>query len=178
MPNYRRRYVPGGTYFFTITLKDRASDLLVREIDALRAAWRDARRARPFDTVAAVVLPDHLHVLIALPEDDDDFAARISHLKSSFTRCLPDDAKSTGRKGARGVWQSRFWEHAIRHHRDLAAHVDYIHWNPVKHGYVDDPEAWPHSTLLRRTVGRASARHFQVITANKTAGQGPPDDGG
>ena len=149
MPEYRRKYADGGTYFLTVCLEDRRSDLLVREIDFLRASWRDVADARPLETVAAVVLPDHLHVLWRLPDDDHDFPGRMSQLKAGFTRRLPENTKPRGRKRERGVWQSRFWEHCIRDDDDLARHVDYIHFNPVKHGYVESPDAWPHSTWAR-----------------------------
>jgi len=146
MPNYRRLYVPGGTYFFTVNLRDRRQKLLTREIDALRAAWRDVLRRHPFETIAAVVLPDHLHFLWRLPESDHDFSTRIRLVKAGFTRRLGSGVKSEGRKGERNVWQRRFWEHAIRDADDLKKHVNYIHFNPVKHQYVTDPDDWPHST--------------------------------
>ncbi|MDZ7629206.1 MAG: transposase [Parvularculaceae bacterium] len=146
MPNYRRFYADGGTYFLTVCLEDRRSDLLVREIDALRAYWRDVAAARPFETVAAAAMPDQLHVIWRLPDDDHDFPARLSMLKAGFTRRLPDAMKSGGRKGERGVWQARYWEHLIRDDDDLSRHIDYIHWNPVKHGYAASPDDWPSST--------------------------------
>jgi putative transposase len=149
MPDYRRHFQPGGTYFFTLNLKNRRSDLLTRRIGFLRESWRDVRVNQPFTTIAAAVLPDHLHMVIALPPDDQRFPDRIRLLKSGFTRRLPNCEKSTGRKGERGVWQSRYWEHMIRDERDLQVHVDYVHNNPVKHGYVADVAAWPYSTWHR-----------------------------
>lgn len=146
MPEYRRLYADGGTYFLTVCLDDRRSDLLAREIALLRAAWRDVVAVRPFETVAAVVLPDHLHVLWRLPDDDHDFPTRMAQLKAGFTRRLPAGAKKRRRKRERGVWQSRYWEHAIRDDEDLARHIEYIHFNPVKHGFVFDPDDWPFST--------------------------------
>lgn len=146
MPDYRRIYADGGTYFLTLCLEDRRSDLLVRAIDCLRSAWGEVAAARPFETVAAVVLPDHLHCLRRLPEDDHDFPTRIAQLKAGFTRRLPAAEKGAGRKGERGVWQSRFWEHLIRNEEDLARHIDYVHQNPVKHGLVRDLNDWPYST--------------------------------
>ncbi|MGD2134374.1 MAG: transposase [Maricaulaceae bacterium] len=146
MPNYRRLYMSGGEYFFTVNLRDRRSDLLVTEIDALKAAWRDVARERPFETVAAVVLPDHLHALWRLPPDDHDFSTRWRLIKHGFTRRLPDVHKAVGRKGERGVWQPRFWEHLIRDEDDFENCLGYIHWNPVKHGHVEKMDDWPHST--------------------------------
>ena len=146
MPEYRRVYADGGTFFLTLCLKNRRSDLLVREIALLRASWRACVEARPFETIAAVVLPDHMHFLWTLPDNDHDFPTRVAQLKAGFTRALPETLKGPGRKRERGVWQSRYWEHCIRDDEDLARHVAYIHWNPVKHGLVDDPDEWPHST--------------------------------
>ena len=112
----------------------------------MRAAWRDAQKQWPFDTDAAVVLPDHLHFIWRLPEGDCDFATRIRLIKSGFTRRLPAVHKSAGRKGERNIWQPRYWEHLIRDEMDFDRHVDYIHFNPVKHGLVSTPDDWPHST--------------------------------
>lgn len=155
MPNYRRLYIPGGTYAFTLALADRSSDLLVRHIQNLREGWRSVAQDWPFDTVAVCVLPDHLHMLITLPEGDHRFSERISRLKAKFTASLPESLKVQGRRGERGIWQSRFWEHAIRDERDLEAHVAYIHNNPVKHGLVAHPDDWPFSSWhrFRRDLG-------------------------
>ncbi len=151
MPNYRRLFVPGGTYFFTVNLLDRSSDLLTREIGVLRNAWNYARERHPFETVAAVVLPDHLHCVWRLPEGDQDFPTRWRLIKTEFSRRLSHsaDAIINRRKGERGVWQRRFWEHVIRDDDDLERHVNYVHHNPVKHQYVADPDDWPHSTWRR-----------------------------
>jgi len=156
MPDYRRIYAAGGTYFLTLCLADRRSGLLVRRITELRSSWRDCIAARPCETVAAVVLPDHMHFLWRLPDDDHDFPARIAQLKAGFTRRLPETMKGAGRKRERGIWQSRYWEHLIRDDEDLDRHIDYIHFNPVKHGIVDDPDAWPYSTYKewKKDVGR------------------------
>ena len=156
MPDYRRRYADGGTYFLTVCLADRRSNLLVRAVDALRASWRDVAAQRPFETVAAVALPDHLHVMWRLPDDDHDFPSRLSMLKAGFTRRLPDAEKRAGRKGERGVWQPRYWEHLVRDETDFIRHADYIHWNPVKHGHAASPDDWPHSTwqAWKRDYGR------------------------
>lgn len=149
MPNYRRLYVPGGTYAFTLCLHDRRADTLVRYIDDFRTSYRDVTANHPVETIAICVLPDHVHMLWALPEDDFDFVNRLRLLKSGFTRRLPPHLKSNGRKGERRIWQTRYWEHLIRDENDLAAHMDYIHWNPVKHGFVASPDDWPHSSWHR-----------------------------
>jgi putative transposase len=156
MPNYRRVWVPGGTYFFTVNLLERHRRLLVDRIVVLRAAFAAARSARPFDLVAMVVLPDHLHCIWTLPEGDADNAVRWAHLKASFSHALPPtELRSAVRiaKGERGIWQRRYWEHLIRDERDLAAHVDYVHFNPVKHGHVARVADWPYSTF-HRSVAR------------------------
>ena len=153
MSDYRRLFVPGGTYFFTLNLRDRRSDLLVRHVDLLRESWRDVSHTRPFETLAAVVLPDHMHIVIALPEGDAEYPARLRLLKSGFTRRLSENAKHKGRKGERNVWQRRYWEHAIRDEADLEAHVSYVHFNPVKHRHVAEMDDWPYSTWHRRKAG-------------------------
>ena len=152
MSRYRRANIKGGTFFFTVALADRASDLLVRHVDHLRAAYQVAQDLYPFTTVAICVLPDHMHAVWTLPADDANFSLRWSLIKSKFSRALPTDAQRTASKIARrekGVWQRRYWEHAIRDDADLGRHVDYIHFNPVKHGYVSRACDWPHSSFAR-----------------------------
>jgi putative transposase len=148
--------VPGGTYFFTVTLLDRTSDVLVRKIDLLREAVRATRARAPFHIDAWVVLPDHLHATWTLPAGDADFSSRWREIKKRFSRSLPNDEQRSTvrhRRGERGVWQRRFWEHAIRDERDYAAHMDYVHFNPVKHGLAAHPAEWPYSSF-RRCVER------------------------
>ncbi len=152
MPNYRRAWVPGGTYFFTVNLLERRQTLLLDRVDALRWAFRTARAARSFDVIALVVLPDHVHCVWRLPRDDADNATRWRHIKTLFSQALPPDERRSARRIAkceRGIWQRRFWERLLRDDRDLAHHVDYIHFNPVKHGYVDRACDWPYSSLHR-----------------------------
>jgi len=156
MPNYRRNRIPGGTFFFTVNLLDRHSDLLVTQIDVLRDAVQRVRRHAPFHIDAWVVLPDHMHCLWTLPVEDADFPGRWRAIKTAFSKALPTRASRlptmTGR-GERGIWQRRYWEHTIRDDRDFAAHLDYTHFNPVKHGLVKHPADWPHSSF-RRCVAR------------------------
>ena len=152
MSNYRRAWVPGGTYFFTVNLLERRRSLLVDRIDDLRAAFRAAHAARPFEVIALAVLPDHLHCVWRLPPDDADNATRWRHIKTQFSQRVPRDERRSARRialGERGIWQRRFWERLIRDDRDLASHVDYIHFNPVKHGYVNRALDWPYSSLRR-----------------------------
>jgi len=152
MPNYRRYRVPGGTYFFTVNLLERRLDLLVRHIDDLRVAVRATKRDRPFHIDAWVILPDHMHALWTLPPGDDDFSNRWKSIKIRFVQKLPRTerrSKVRSAKGERGIWQRRFWEHVIRDDRDYENHMDYLHFNPVKHGYVNFVKDWPHSTFHR-----------------------------
>ena len=150
MPNYRRNRVEGGTYFFTVNLADRSSGLLISEIGMLRDAVRETRLTRPFHIDAWVVLPDHLHCLWTLPSGDADYPSRWQGIKARFSHNVahPEDRRpSLLRKREAGVWQRRYWEHTIRDDRDYAAHMDYIHFNPVKHGLADHPAAWPYSSF-------------------------------
>jgi REP-associated tyrosine transposase len=152
MPEYRRNRVPGATYFFTVNLLDRRSDLLVVHINALREAVTKVRRRSPFHIDAWVVLPDHMHCLWTLPEGDSDFPRRWWAIKVAFSKSLPEinqPAPVTLRRGERGIWQRRYWEHTIRDDRDYAAHMDYIHFNPVKHRFVESPGDWPFSSFRR-----------------------------
>ncbi|GGO82002.1 transposase [Marinobacterium nitratireducens] len=150
--DYRRIREPGGTYFFTVVLEDRSSTLLTDHIETLRQAFRQTRAAMPFTLEAAVVLPEHLHCIWTLPANDADFPRRWRYIKGTFSRKLPRlDAHSASRvkKGERGIWQRRYWEHLIRNERDLHRHLDYIHYNPVKHGLVSQAREWPYSSFHR-----------------------------
>jgi len=152
MSRYRRAKIDGGVFFFTVTLADRSSDLLLRHIDRLRRIYASAQQRYPFETVAICVLPDHLHAVWALPTGDSDFSIRWNVIKGGFTRGLVGEGSRSRSKivrRERGIWQRRYWEHAIRDDGDLARHVDYIHFNPVKHGYVSRVCDWPHSSFHR-----------------------------
>ncbi|MDD5265936.1 MAG: transposase [Methylococcales bacterium] len=146
MPDYRRYRLPGGTYFFTVNLLQRyPNDLLVRHIDILRTLVRVVRQKRPFVIDAWVVLPDHLHCVWTLPPGDDDFTNRWRLIKQGFSKALPITRRRSAvrmARGERGIWQRRFWEHAIRNDTDYAAHIDYCHINPFKHGYVQRFADW------------------------------------
>lgn len=152
MPHYIRARIPGGTYFFTVALLERRQRLLTGHIDSLRAAFRSVQAERPFHIDAIVILPDHLHCLWTLPEGDADYSTRWRLIKSAFARSLPPDEYRSARRqetGERGIWQRRFWEHAIRSPADYDAHFHYIHYNPVKHGWVRHAVDWPHSSFHR-----------------------------
>jgi len=157
MPEYRRLRVPGSSYFFTVNLADRRSDLLVRNIADLRHAVACTWARHPFTIDACVVLPDHLHAIWTLPEGDHDFSTRWATIKRLFSWEQPGaERRSASRraKRERGIWQRRFWEHMIRDDDDFQTHVDYVHYNPVKHGLVTTPADWPYSTY-RRALARA-----------------------
>ncbi len=151
MTEYRRAHVEGATYFFTVNAAQRrGSRLLVEHIDWLRQVIRHVRAKRPFAIDAMVVLPDHLHCIWTLPEADGDFKTRWALIKAGFSRALPRGERlsaSRRKRGERGIWQRRYWEHLIRDERDFERHVDYIHWNPVKHGWVGRVVEWPYSSF-------------------------------
>jgi putative transposase len=151
MVRYRRNFVPGGTYFFTVTLEDRRSSALVDHAPALRAAFRTARKERPFAIDAIVILPDHLHAILTLPSGDSDFPGRWRRIKGHFSTSLIRKGATVKRhsNGDNALWQRRFWEHTVRSDDDFARHVDYIHFNPVKHGLVSRVFDWPYSSFHR-----------------------------
>lgn len=158
MPNYRRPRAAGAATFFTVRLAQPGSDLLVQRIDLLREAVRRTLDERPVTIDAWVVLPDHLHCIWRLPHGDGDFPTRWRLIKARFSRRLPPGRRrpSHVRRGERGIWQRRYWEHHIRNDEDHAAHMRYCWWNPVKHGLVDRPGDWPHASF-RHAAGRRTA---------------------
>jgi putative transposase len=150
--NYRRKRVAGGTYFFTVNLLNRDADLLTAHIDDLRNAVRTTREKHPFHIDAWVVLPEHMHCIWTLPEGDADYSKRWQMLKKHFSKALPKTeyrSETRIKNNERGVWQRRFWDHTIRDDVDYAQHMDYIHYNPVKHGYVRNVGDWSYSTFHR-----------------------------
>jgi len=151
MTEYRRTYVPGASWFFTVNLAERkGNDLLVRHIDDLRRAFRYVREKHPFRLEAVVVLPDHLHCTWTLPPGDSDFSMRWNLLKGHFSRAIVKGervSQSRQKRRERGLWQRRFWEHLLTDQADFNQHIDYIHWNPVKHGRVRQVADWPHSSF-------------------------------
>jgi len=152
MPNYRRNFVAGGCYSFTVNLLERQRTLLTEHIDLLRDSVRRVRRLHPFHIDAWVVLPDHMHCIWTLPQDTDDFPMRWRLIKLLFSKGLPRTERLSAtrqRRAERGIWQRRYWEHTIVTERDYAQHIDYIHVNPLKHGYVQRVCDWPHSTFHR-----------------------------
>jgi putative transposase len=152
---YRRSYIPGGSYFFTqVTHARRPLFDEPHHVDTLREAFRAIRTARPFSVDAVVVLPDHLHCIGTLPPGDSDYSIRWRLIKTWFTkrasgsvRCQTDAAQA--RRGEQAIWQRRFWEHCLRDQADFDRHVDYIHFNPVRHGYVRQARDWRYSSFHR-----------------------------
>jgi REP-associated tyrosine transposase len=152
MPNYRRAFVPGACWFFTVNLLERRNTLLVDRIDALRDAVVTTRKRYPFMIDAFVVLPDHIHAMWTLPPGDADFSLRWRLIKSRFAQAIPKhEHRSDIReaRGERGIWQRRFWEHLIRDDADYARHIEYCYINPLKHGFVARVRDWPHSSFHR-----------------------------
>lgn len=155
MPNYRRWHAKAGTYFFTIVTYDRRPLLGDPDTVALlREAVAEERSAHAFEIDAAVVLPDHTHFVWTLPPGDSGYSARIGRIKASFTRRLrasgrlPEHAIGPGRqRGYATVWQPRFWEHVIRDREDFNRHVEYAHFNPVRHGHATCPHEWAASSF-------------------------------
>jgi putative transposase len=152
MTSYRRNFLPGGSYFFTVNLANRRSRLLTEHVELLRTAFRYTQERHPFAIEATVVLPEHLHAIWTLPEGDADFATRWRLIKSIFSRGLPPGeqrSQSRSSKSERGIWQRRFWEHTLRDENDFERHVDYINFNPVKHRHVTRVKDWPYSSFHR-----------------------------
>lgn len=151
MVQYRRNKIEGGTYFFTVALHDRERALLTKYIDDLRVSVRTVMHDKPFHIDAWVVLPDHLHAIWTLPANDADYSGRWRAIKSRFTKTIAKTGADITRnaKGEYNLWQRRYWEHTIRDDRDFEAHMNYIHYNPVKHGHAQQVRDWSHSTFHR-----------------------------
>ncbi len=151
MSNYRRAKIPGATWFFTVNLLERRdNNLLIEEISLLKDCIKKVYTSHPFEIIAWVVLPDHMHCLWRLPEGDTDYATRWRLIKSYFSKALTaNEYRSPSRikNSERGIWQRHYWEHWIRDEQDLQRHFDYIHRNPLKHRLVTRVADWPHSTF-------------------------------
>lgn len=157
MSNYKRLYIEGGIYFFTVvTFKRRP--FLTTELarKCLHQSWQEVRDNRPFEIDAVCLMPDHLHCVWTLPEGDSNFSVRWNSIKSKFTKLYlanggEDGQRNRSRKrsGEAAVWHRRFWEHALRDPDDYRRHVDYIHFNPVKHGLTQRPGDWDWSSFRR-----------------------------
>jgi putative transposase len=156
MPNYRRVKIKGGTYFFTlITNKRQRFFTNPEKRELLGQSINHVKTYHPFLLVAYCILPDHIHLILRLPEDDDNFSLRISEIKKRFSKLYTKNSGQSPAKiaglvgpGESGLWQQRFWEHTIRDEEDLHRHIDYIHYNPVKHGLVQKVKDWPSSSFF------------------------------
>ncbi len=157
MSHYRRASTPGATYFFTVITYKRQNILCQKPIrEALRKAITDTREKYPFKIDAWVLLPDHLHCIWTLPKNDHDFSVRWNLIKRRVSRVcknkygeqsLQSPSKQKHREST--LWQRRFWEHRIRDRKDMNCHLDYIHFNPVKHGHCKQTSEWPYSSIHR-----------------------------
>jgi putative transposase len=157
MPDYRRWYVPGGTFFFTVVTLSRRP-ILVSDVArcCLREAIAEVQLKWSFDLVAIVLLPDHLHTVWTLPPGDTRYPIRWKRIKEEFTRRYMKaggaeiaPSLSRSRHSERGIWQRRYWEHSVRDEEDLERCVDYVHWNPRKHGYAANARDWLWSSFHR-----------------------------
>ena len=152
---YRRDYTAGATYFFTVLTYRRVPLFSQAEaVAALRTAIREEKARRPFSIDAIVIMPDHIHAIWTLPPEDSDYSMRWRNIKRAFTATIPTANRpavfaSRQRKQEQAIWQRRFWEHRIRDECDFEQHVNYIHYNPVKHGYVSKAADWPYSSIHR-----------------------------
>jgi putative transposase len=157
MPEYHRSLVKGGTFFFTVVTYRRQRILTVEESrKTLHMVWTNAMEEYPFTTDAVCLLPDHLHCIWTLPEGDSDYSSRWNAIKRLFTQSYIkmtglDDKQneSHAKRNEAAVWQRRFWEHTIRDEADFHRHLDYIHFNPVKHNLVKNVSDWPWSSFHR-----------------------------
>ena len=145
MSNYRRAYLPGGSYFFTVVTLGRTPIFTSEDrVEMLRHALRKVMTTRPFEIEAMVILPEHLHCIWRMPQGDADYSSRWREIKKVTSRQI---GSATNARNERMVWQRRFWEHAIRDAEDWRKHVDYIHYNPVKHRLANSPGEWAWSSF-------------------------------
>lgn len=155
MPEYRRSRIEGGTYFFTVVTYNRLpifENGHARSI--LHAAWENTKTRFPFETIAVCLLPDHVHCIWRLPEDDANYSIRWKEIKELFSKkylqevgCAEAPNASRQKRHEAVIWQRRFWEHTIEDENDLETHLDYIHYNPIKHGYVEQAVEWKWSSF-------------------------------
>ena len=168
MSRYRRASAAGSSYFFTVVAYRRQPFLCNETIrNTLRTAIEKVRTLRPFVIDAWVLLPDHLHCMWTLPDDDADFSTRWMIIKRAVSLACKEDYRRAGllttsklKHRESTIWQRRFWEHQIRNEDDFDRHVDYIHFNPVKHGHVQHAADWPYSTFHRYVRDGVYARDW------------------
>ena len=152
---YRRDYTKGASYFFTlVTFLRKPLFNQPEKVANLRRAFSEEMARRPFYIDAIVIMPDHIHAIWTLPFNDADYSIRWRNIKRSFTLAIPQDQRpkvsnSRQHKQEQAIWQRRFWEHRLRDEKDFNQHIDYIHYNPVKHGVVSRPVDWQYSSIHR-----------------------------
>ncbi len=157
MPEYRRSWVQGGTFFFTLVTYNRNPIFSSNtNFQLFLKTWNDVQSLHPFESIAACVLPDHIHAIWKLPEDDADYPMRWKEIKRLFTQEYNRNnqkgmvrSQSQQIQGEATIWHRRYWEHTIRDQDDLNAHIDYVHINPLKHGLVNMVKEWPWSSFHR-----------------------------
>ena len=175
MPNYRRNRVDGGCFFFTLNLLERHNNqLLTQNIHILRDVVKRIQKKHPFHIDGWVILHEHMHFIWTLPPDDSDYSTRIRLLKTLFTKEIPRTERRSDvrvKNNERGIWQRRFWEHTIRDESDYAAHMDYLHYNPVKHGLVANVVDWPYSTFHKLVKSDVYSRDWGRCNENVMAGE-------
>ena len=171
MSLYRRIHAPGASHFFTVCLAQCGQTLLTDDIARLRQAYADTLRNHPVQTNAIVILPDHLHAVWTLPDNDTDFPNRWRLIKTAFSKGHDPSEKTSQSKrdrGEKGIWQRRYWHHLIRDDADFAAHISYCWGNPVKHGLVTRAVDWPYSSLHRDIrLGRVSSEWTGAVQDGK-----------
>jgi len=150
--------VPGGTYFFTlVTFHRRRYFDTSEKLDHLLSIIRQVQRSKPFELIAYCLLPDHVHVLLKLPEKDSNFPIRIREIKRLTTLWMRKELKGD----AETIWQDKYWEHTIRDERDLQIHFDYVHYNPIKHGFMETFDGWKWSSF--RDYFNGNCDHLKPI---------------
>lgn len=153
MDDFEAYFQTGRTWFFTLSLADQDSSLLTRHAALLGESSHDVEGLYPFQTIATVILPNHLHMIWTLPDDDRDYDRRISYLQSGFTRRVQEQQGATPKARDVALWHPRYWDYQIRDQVDLERHIGYIHGNPVRHGLVSHPDKWRYSTWHRFREG-------------------------
>ena len=162
MPNYRRNYVPGGTYFFTlVTFQSRKHFDTPHKLDLLHSKIRQVQRYKPFDLLAYCLLPDHIHLLIKLPEEDCNFSIRMREIKRLTTLWMKRETLGN----VDPIWQDKYWEHTIRDEKDLQTHFDYIHYNPIKHDLTETYDSWEWSSF--KDYFDENAKDLVMIDTNR-----------
>jgi putative transposase len=179
MSDYRRWFVAGGSFFFTVVVNGRRrlfDD--ARAVAILGKVLRDCHARWPVTVNAIVLLPDHLHTIWTMPPGDAEYPKRWGWIKKEFTKAwltdtvdqaVPDNreraiSSSRRRERRRGVWQPRYWEHTLKDENDFERHLDYIHWNPVKHSHSHCPHEWPHSSFHRYVEHGVYDHHWGCFT--------------